>query len=164
MFRSESFQKQLKLISFADVIGRKPTTPNAPNPIDLETTGAAATHNQAVSQNPATNNLAGTHNHQTSQNPSGTTNPTAHNLSSNQLTSPNPATPTNPSPYSPTSPQNLITSSDTTQSLPPTAPSMLATSPTTASQSFPPTSGKNTRCKMSVLWYMSNTFFSCFYA
>lgn len=36
VFRSESFPKPLKLISFADVIGRKPTTPNVTKPTNTE--------------------------------------------------------------------------------------------------------------------------------
>jgi hypothetical protein len=130
VFRSESFPKQLKLISFADVIGRKPTPPNVANPTNLETSNAATP--SAISHNSATSSLAANYNHPAPRNPIETLASPRLTSPTNHLTSPNPTTPTNPPPY------NLT--------IPPKAPSMLDVSASIVTQPYPPTSG--IRCSM----------------
>lgn len=57
VFRSESCQKPLKLISFADVMGRNPTPPNVANP-NLTTPSNQATPNLATTPNQTTPDAA----------------------------------------------------------------------------------------------------------
>ena len=136
VFRSESFPNKLKLISFADVIGRKPTPPNVANP-----SGENEIMQSPTSSNPPTPSLAANYNHVTPHIASPS--PTPPNLVSptGNLTSSNPITPTDPPPYNPQTPRNISTSSAAMHSLPPTAPSMLATSSSMVTDSYLPTTG-----------------------
>ena len=135
MFRSESFPNKLKLISFADVIGRKPTQPHIANPTENEnvqspTTSKSPTPSPAASYNHSTPHIASL-----SPTPPNLVSPTGHITPSDSIT------PSDPPPYNPTAPRSHSTSSSAMQGLPAATPSMLASSPSVANDSYPTTAG-----------------------